>query len=110
MATPETKAPPRQVATITFNDGHSEQYDLSAPRLLYTVNRIGVSDDELDASFFLMWVAAGKPGVNGGALTEEIARPALEAWLDTVVATEITEMSTDGPPTKQPRRSRGSAA
>ncbi len=111
MATPETTTPPaRQLVTLTYQDGRTEQYDLSAPRLLYAVNRLGVSEDEIDASFFMMWMAAGKPGLNGHELTVDNARPALEAWLDTVTATDIQETSTDGPPTVQPKRSRGSAA
>lgn len=109
MATPETTAPARQLVTVTFIDGTAEQYDMSTPRLLYDVNRLGVSQDEIEAGFFMMWVAAGKPGLNGHELTLDNARPALEAWLDTIKATDVAEQVQSGPPTKQPKRSRGSA-
>jgi hypothetical protein len=108
MATKETPAPQRQLVTVTFTSGKSEQYDMSAPRLLYDVNRLGVSGDDIEAGFFMMWVAAGKPGLNGHDLTIDNARPALEAWLDTITATNVQEQP-QGPPTKQPKPSRGSA-
>jgi len=106
----EPGAPPRQLVTVTFTDGKTEQYDMSTPRLLYDVNRLGVSQDEIEAGFFMMWVAAGKPGLNGHELTLDNARPALEAWLDTITATDIAEQEQAGPPTKQPKRSPGSPA
>lgn len=107
MATKETKAPPRQLVTVSFVDGSSEQYDMSAPRLLYDVNRLGIRDDDIEAGFFMMWTAAGRPGLNGDEFTLDNARPALEAWLDTITATNIQEQE-QGPPTKQPKRSPGS--
>jgi hypothetical protein len=106
---PET-APQRNTVTITYTDGRVEEYDMSAPRILYTVNRLGVADDDLDASFFMFWVAAGKPGTNGGPLTIENARPALEAWLEDVAAADSSLSDQSGPPTKRRAASRGSAA
>lgn len=100
---PATKksAPPKSSVTITYTDGRVEEYDMTAPRILYTVNRLGVADDDLDASFFMFWVAAGKPGLTGD-LSIETARPALEAWLETVAAADSKVVEQDGPPTKQP--------
>ncbi len=110
MATPTSKAPPGQTATITYKTGETAQYDIGSPRHLYDVNRLGVAGDDIDAGFFIVWVAAGKPGLNGHDLTIDNARPALEAWLDGVVSVDTQEVALDGPPTRQPKRSRGSRA
>jgi len=107
---PKTDVEPKRLVTVTYRDGTSETYDTSSPILLYQVNRLGVRDDEVDASFFLFWMAAGKPGMNGGPMTIESARPALEAWLENVAEVDVSEVDQSGPPTKQRARSRGSAA
>ncbi len=109
MATPKTEAPPRQIVTITYTSGTVEQYEMGKPRQLYDVNRLGVARDEIEAGFFVVWAAAGKPGLNGHELTIDNARPALEAWLDTVSAVVTEEMPMTGPPTKPPKPSRGRA-
>ncbi len=108
MAAPETKTPPpRRIVTVTYKTGETVQLDLSPPRLAYDANRLGVADDEIEAGFFIVWAAAGKPGLNGHDFTIDNARPALESWLDGVASVETEEQSTDGPPTKPPKRSRG---
>ncbi len=107
MAIPETKAPPRQTATITYKTGKVDQFDIGSPRHLYDVNRLGVAKDEIEAGFFIVWAAAGKPGLNGHDLTLDNARPALEEWLDTVASVETQETTMSGPPTRPPKRSRG---
>lgn len=103
-------APPRQTVKVTYMDGKTDEYDTSTPMLLYQVNRLGVRDDDIDASFFLFWLAAGAPGLNGQALMIDVARPAMETWLASVKAVEQSETDQSGPPTTQPATSRGSAA
>jgi hypothetical protein len=108
--TPATKAPQRQLATVWFKDGTSCEYDISSPRLLYEMNQmIGLPIGDPNLGLFMLWGAAGKPGLNGHDFTIDNARPALEAWLDTmIVLPEFTEVDLAGPPTRQPKRSRGS--
>ena len=107
---PKTDVEPKRLVTVTYRDGTSETYDTSSPILLYQVNRLGVRDDEVDASFFLFWMAAGKPGMNGSPMTIDHARPAMESWLENVTEVGVEEADQSGPPTKQRARSRGSAA
>lgn len=101
--------PERSHATVTYTDGRTETYETGTPRMIYDVNRLGVMSDDMDAGFFMLWIAAGKPGL-AEPLTPDSARPALEAWLDTVKAVDTDTVDQSGPPTKQPARSRGSAA
>ena len=107
----KTVVPDKRHVTITFHDGRSETYDTSTPKLLYEVNRLGVVSDEIEASFFLFWVAAGKPNLAAGVPLEiDAARPAMEQWLDTIAEVSVKETEQDGPPTKRRAASRGSAA
>lgn len=99
----------KRLVTVTYRDGSTETYDTSAPMILYQVNRLGVRDDEIDASFFLFWMAAGKPGMNDAPLTIDHARPAMESWLENVSEVDVVEVDQSGPPTKPRARSRGSA-
>ena len=107
----EKKLPKRQLVDVWFKDGTNKQYDLSSPRLLYDMNQmVGMSVEDPNLGLFMMWGAAGRPGLNGDDFTIDNARPALEAWLDTMITTpEFSDVSVAVPPTKQPKRSRGSA-
>ena len=107
---PKIDVPAKRHVTVTYRDGTTETYDTSSPMMIYQVNRLGIRDDEIDASFFLVWMAAGKPGMNGSPMTIDFARPAMEAWLENVAEVEVEETEQSGPPTKRRARSRGSAA
>jgi len=102
-------APARGITTVTYIDGTVAQYETATPRMIYDANRLGVMSDDMDAGFFMLWLAAGRPGL-AGALTIDTARPALEAWLDTVKAVDAEDTEQAGPPTKRLAPSRGSAA
>jgi hypothetical protein len=112
MATPETPGAVRRLAHVTDADGHTETLNLSKPMILYEATSLeGGLDDPGKFMFILAWVAAGKPGMNGGSLTINVAVEKMEAWLAKLEALDFEEQPITGlPPTKRPKPSRASRA
>jgi hypothetical protein len=102
----------RRVAVVEYEDGRIEEYDFGKPIYEYQVSRLGVdlTTDSVDAGFWTLWFAAGKPGADGDddALTLETARPKLEAWLTTITNTDFVERRQAPAAKPKPRRAAAS--
>lgn len=101
------------IATVTYEDGRVEQYDLGKPIHTYRLSRIvDLQSDELneiEVGFMLAWVAAEQVQTNGKAMTADEARAGMLAWLEGVADLKRDDRPA-GPPTKRRARSRASRA
>lgn len=116
-----TRTPDKPVAhdylRITYTDGRVETVDVSKSIYLYDASDLlGLTEPDvanpIRLTYWLAWVAAGTPHLNGAAPGDTAAaRAAARTWLAEDVQT-IEEIRGDaaGPPTKSRARSRTSRA
>ena len=97
--------------TVTYADGRTEQLHPDSPQIVFLAKRLHLDnldeeygDDGLMSGFVMLWLAAGKPGVNGdaGELTTDRLLEHTETWLGTVK----TIGRGDPPTNRATRRSR----
>lgn len=110
---PAPKKSTVKMSTITFDDGRVEEYDLDRPIYMLEASEIlGIEQADttnpIRLMYWLAWIAAGHPGVNGKSSTAD-ARVAAREWLaNDVRAIDIPEAPPDtSPPTKPRAGSRG---
>jgi hypothetical protein len=75
----------RVMTTVRYDDGRTESYDLDRPIYLLEASELlelGPEDmtNPIRLTYWLAWVAAGHPGVNGDASADD-ARAAARDWL-----------------------------
>lgn len=113
MARTKPDIPTGSRIRVTYADGRPpEIYDASRAILLYDmIDLLGVTEADVPKSMFWMaWVAAGTPYLNGGG-DVAAARAAARKWLaDDVQTVEELEPAPAGPPTKSRAASRTSRA
>jgi hypothetical protein len=105
MAKTPAPADAGQRIRVVFNDGREEVYDAANASVMYQAARLGVNldvedaptNDQIVTAATLAWLAAGRPGLNGDALTRESADAAIAAWMDDVAKFE-------NPDEEEPRR------
>lgn len=75
-------------ALVTFDDGTTLTLDISKPLYALQASKLP-AENEIEQSFNLLWVAAGKPHEN------------LEAWLANVKSVDVADVDpTIDPPTE----------
>jgi hypothetical protein len=101
----------RRYALIEYEDGRIEKLMIGKPIYEYQINQAGIDPTAPgpDAIFWTLWLAAEKPGANGGPLDEEKDRPHMAAWIASLAAYEFPDVE-PVPPTTRPAASRTSAA
>lgn len=97
------------IATVTYDDGRVEKYDLDRPLYLYRLGQVydtgSEGDKRSDAEnmrigMLIIWTAAGQPGLNGSS-DEAAVLSAMENWLAGVAK---IERKSDNPPTNRAQR------
>jgi len=96
-------------ATVTYDDGRVETYDLDRPLYLYRLGQVYDTGDgdakrsdaeNMRIGMLVIWTAAGQPGLNGHS-DEAAVLAAMEDWLGTVAK---IDRQGDGPPTNRAQR------
>lgn len=102
MAKTEERKLRRRIAVVEYEDGRTEELNVDKPLWEYQTYRLGIdpATDQTEAGFFELWFASGKPGANGHELTLDMARPLVEAWLETVKTWTI-RIEESAPPTRR---------
>src|SRR6476660_4810671 len=96
----------RRVAIVEYEDGRVEEYNMGKPIYEYQINQAGIDAlESADSVFWTLWLAAGKPGANGGPLDSVKDRPKMEEWIATLAAYEVPDAE-EVPPTTRRAASR----